>query len=89
VSEQFADVNIVYRVYHGGGGVMLWAGISYGQRTKLHFINGNLNAQRYHDKIEAHCRAIHLPSLQPNTFELSFSQFLTFNPSKNSLSQIS
>ena len=30
---------------------MVWAGISYGQRTQLHFINGNLNAQRYRDEI--------------------------------------
>ena len=34
------------RVPHGGGGVMVWAGISYG-----HFINGNLNAQRYCDEV--------------------------------------
>ncbi len=27
VGEQFADVNIVDRVAHGGGGVMVWAGI--------------------------------------------------------------
>ena len=50
-SEQFADVNIVNRVPHGGGGVMVWAGISYGQRTQLHFIDGYLNAQRYCDEI--------------------------------------
>ena len=35
----------------GGGGVMVWAGISYGQQTQLHFIDCNLNAQRYHDEI--------------------------------------
>ena len=35
----------------GGGGVMVWAGISYGQWTQLHFIDANLNTQRYHDKI--------------------------------------
>ena len=29
--------------------VMVWAGISYGQRTQLHFIDGNLNAVRYRD----------------------------------------
>ena len=27
----------------GGGGVMAWTGISYWQRTQLHFIDGNLN----------------------------------------------
>ena len=47
VSERFADINVVNRVPHGGGGVMVWAGISYGQQTQLHFIDGNLNAQRY------------------------------------------
>ena len=46
MGERFADVNVVNRVPHGGGGVMVWAGISYGQRTQLHFIDGNLNAQR-------------------------------------------
>jgi hypothetical protein len=45
----FADVNVVNRVPHGG--VMVWAGISYGQRTQLHFIVGNLNAQKYCDAI--------------------------------------
>ena len=29
--EQAAYVNVVNRVPHGGGGVMVWAGISYGQ----------------------------------------------------------
>ena len=39
------------RVPHGGGEVMVWAGISYRQLTQLHFINDNLNAQRYRDEI--------------------------------------
>ena len=43
VGEQFADVNVVNRVPHGCNGVMVWAGTSYGQRTQLHFIDGNLN----------------------------------------------
>ena len=51
VGKRFADVNIVNRVPNGDGGVMLWAGISYGQQTQLRFINGNLNAQRYRDDI--------------------------------------
>ncbi|KAL0170924.1 hypothetical protein M9458_035520, partial [Cirrhinus mrigala] len=48
VGERFADVNVVDRVAHGGGGVMVWAGICYGQRCT---------------DPEAHCCAIHpLPS---------------------------
>uniref|UniRef100_A0A4W5LGU3 Probable glycerol kinase n=1 Tax=Hucho hucho TaxID=62062 RepID=A0A4W5LGU3_9TELE len=30
---------------------MVWAGISYGHWTQLHFIDSNLNAQRYRDEI--------------------------------------
>ena len=51
VGEWFVDVNVVNSVSHGGGGVMVWAGISYGQWTQLHFIDGNFNAQRYRDAI--------------------------------------
>ncbi len=51
VCERFADVNVVDRVAHGGGGVMVWAGICYGQRTQVHFIDGILNSQRYRDEI--------------------------------------
>ena len=51
VDKWFADFNIVNRVPYGGGGVMVWTGISYGQQTQFHFIDGNVNAQRYRDKI--------------------------------------
>ena len=51
VDERFADVNVVNIVTHDGGGVMLWAGINYGQQTQLDFIDGNLNAQKYSDEI--------------------------------------
>ncbi len=51
VGERFADVHIVDRVAHGGGEVMVWAGIFYGQRTRVYFIDGILNAQRYRDEI--------------------------------------
>ncbi len=43
VGERFADV-VVDRVAHGDGGVMVWAGICYGQWTQGHFIDGILNA---------------------------------------------
>ncbi len=39
------------RVANGGSGVMVWAGVCYGQRTQVHFIDGILNAQRYRDEI--------------------------------------
>ncbi len=51
VGERFADVNVVDRVAHGGGRVMVWAGVCYGQRTQVHFIDGILSAQRYRDEI--------------------------------------
>ncbi len=51
VGERFADVNVVDRVAHGGGGVMVWASVCYGQRTQVHFIDDILNAQRYRDEI--------------------------------------
>ncbi len=54
VGERFADVNLVDRVAHGGGGVMVWADVCYGQRTQVHFIDGIL----WRDP-EAHCCVIH------------------------------
>ncbi len=44
VGERFADVNVVDWVAHGGGGVMVRAGVCYGQWTQVH-------AQRYRDEI--------------------------------------
>ncbi len=35
VGERFADVNVVDRVAHDGGGVMVWAGLCYVQRTQV------------------------------------------------------
>ncbi len=54
VGERFADVNVVDRVAHGhtgGGGVMVLAGVCYGQWTRVPFIDGILNAHRYRDEI--------------------------------------
>ncbi len=45
MGEQFADVNVVDRMAHGGDEVMVWAGVCYGQRTQVHLIDGFLNAQ--------------------------------------------
>ncbi len=90
--EWFADVNVEDRVAHGGGGVMVWAGVCYGQRTQVHFIDGILNAQRYRDEIlrpllchssttiTSRCIMImHGPMLQGsvhNSWKLKTSQFL-------------
>ncbi len=92
VGERFADVNVVDRMAHGGGGVMVWAGVCYGQRTQVHFIDGILNAQRYRDEIlrpifapssttmTSCCSMImHGPMLQGsvhNSWKLKISQFL-------------
>ncbi len=51
VGEQFAYVNAVDQVAHGGGGVMVWAGVCYGQQTQVHFIDAILNAKRYRNEI--------------------------------------
>ncbi len=51
-------LNVVDRVAHGGGGVMVWAGVCNGQRTQVHFIYGVLNAQRYRDKIPLLCHPL-------------------------------
>ena len=51
VGEQFTDGNGVTRVPHCGSEVMVLVGISYEQRILLHFIYGNLNAQKYRDEI--------------------------------------
>ena len=40
-----------FQLYRADGGVMVWAGIRYGKQTQLHFIYGNLNAQKYYDEI--------------------------------------
>ena len=86
VDERFAVIITVSIVLHGG--VMVWAGISYGQRTKLHFVDGNLNAQRYRDQIlrpvvVPFIRRLHLmlqhDDAQPHVYyrflELKMSQF--------------
>ena len=38
----------------GGGGIMVWGGISYNGKTDLQIINGNLTGLRYRDEILNH-----------------------------------
>ena len=53
-NESYADCCILQRDSLGGrGSVMVWAGISYGYRTQLVVIDGNLNAQKYRDPVLA------------------------------------
>ncbi len=88
----FSDVNVVDRVAQGGGGVMVWAGVCYGQRTQVYFIDGNWmhrdNVTRSWDPLLCHssttitscCSMImHGPMLQgsvQNSWKLKTSQFL-------------
>lgn len=41
-----SDVNVVDRVAHGGGRVMVWAGVCYGRVMQLHFNDGILDAHK-------------------------------------------
>lgn len=51
VGERFRDNCLAEVDRFGGGGLMVWAGISHGHRTPLVFIDGRLTAQRYVDVI--------------------------------------
>ena len=53
-NERYADCCVLRRDRFGGGGsVMVWAGTNYGYRTQLVVIDGNLNAQKYRDRVLA------------------------------------
>lgn len=54
VNEHYADACVEERDRFGGGAsIMVWGGISHGQRTPLVPIRGNLNAVKYRDDILA------------------------------------
>ncbi len=69
MGERFADVNVVDRVAHGGGGVMVWAGVCYGQQKQVHFIDDILNAQRYCDEF---LRPIDVPFIHDHHLILQY-----------------
>lgn len=49
--ENVKLTHVVERYCFGGGSVMVWGGIAYGEKMPLVVINGNLNALQYHDPI--------------------------------------
>ena len=49
--ERFQDKCVDEVDPFGEGGLMVWAGIAYGYRTPIVFIDGHLTAQRYVDLI--------------------------------------
>ena len=55
----------------GGGGIMVWGGITYQERTKLKIIVGNLNATRYRDEMLV---PVVLPFLRRHRFNHVFQQ---------------
>jgi len=51
--ERFAECAFSPRLSHGGGSVMVWAGISREAHTELVFVDGSLTAHRYIEEILA------------------------------------
>ena len=49
--ERYADVNIVEQERFGGGGIMVWAGVSSNYKTDLVLMNGRITGQHYLDTI--------------------------------------
>ena len=70
-NERYADCCVLEQDRFGGGGsAMVWAAIAHGYPSPLVDIDGNLNAQRYHDDILAH----HVISLFHNNANISIFQ---------------
>ena len=61
--ERFADAAVIERDHYGGAHVMVWAGISMHNRTRLIRVPGILNGQRYRDEI---LRGVAIPFLEQN-----------------------
>lgn len=51
VGERLADVSVLNRVAYSDGEALIWASISNGEQTQVHFISCNWNAQRYYNEI--------------------------------------
>ena len=49
--ECFQDNCIIERASHGGGSVMVMAGVSLHHKTNIVFIKGNLTAARYQHEV--------------------------------------
>ena len=59
--ERFADACVFERDRYGGGSVMVWGGISYGVKSPLIVVPGNLTAVGYRDEI---LRPVAVPLVQ-------------------------
>ena len=59
--ERYTDACVVERDRFGGGSVCVWGGISYGFKSPLIVIDGNLNGVRYRDEI---LRPVAVPCVQ-------------------------
>ena len=70
-NERFSDACVQETDRFGGGGIMVWGGITYQERTELKIIVGNLNATRYRDEILA---PVVLPFLRRHRFNHVFQQ---------------
>ena len=65
--ERYADVCVVEVNRSGGGGLMVWAGISRNFKTDLHIVRGRLNAAAYRDNI---LQPIGIPFMRNNGLTL-------------------
>jgi hypothetical protein len=69
--ERFADGCVNKTDRFGGGGVMVWGGISHVGKTNLKIVDGNLNGIRYRDEILA---PIVLPFIRTHLLNHVFQQ---------------
>ena len=53
-ADRRVDTDIFTKRARGGGGVMVWAGISWKGKTSLVVVNGNLNSEEYISMLEEH-----------------------------------